>query len=136
MTLFLKKVTLFGLLFCLLPLLIIKVANYFYNNEPTLNTVFVWGDSQTMHGIDFEALRKETNMNIKNASHAGAGVYDFLVFANNMKHGATIVVGYSKLIFLRGKNLDYNRSGLYLQGLYLLHKNSYKYSYKSSYAFY
>lgn len=97
----------------------------FYNNKDQKNTIFIWGDSQAYQGIDINELRKNTNRRIYTAARHGAGVYDFLVFAEKVPVNSTVLVAISKPAQIRLKSSDRNRSPLSLIALNTLIKNNY-----------
>lgn len=92
------------------------------------NTVFIWGDSQTYQGIDLQELNEKTGLNIYTSAMHGAGVYDFLVFTEQIPDSSFCIVGYSQCCLLRRKDSDNNRSGANYKAL----KSLYGYNYSST----
>lgn len=93
------------------------------NNEKAENSIFIWGDSQTFRGINLELLSKLTEKEVFSAASGGAGIYDFLVFADIIPCNAQVFIGISQPMQLRGR--DKNRSGLTLFSLYQAKVNNY-----------
>ena len=62
---------------------------------------------------------------VKTSATHGAGVYDFLVFANNVPNNTNCVVGFSQCCLLRRKAHDNNRSGTDVKMLKELGKHNY-----------
>ncbi len=62
---------------------------------------------------------------VKTTAAHGAGVYDFLVFANNVPNNTNCVVGFSQCCLLRSKAHDNNRSGIDVKMLKELRKHNY-----------
>lgn len=114
-----------------LGLILSYVLIYFcfnaYLNSPfsKKNTVFIWGDSQAYRGIDLKELSKAIEKQVYTSAHHGAGVYDFLLFTDQVPKNSEVIVSISKLVQIRRKENDYNRSGLSLWALEQLYKNNY-----------
>ncbi|MCD4734420.1 MAG: hypothetical protein K8R53_00115 [Bacteroidales bacterium] len=73
-------------------------------------------------------LAEATNKNIYTAARLGAGVYDFLVFAEKVPSNSTVLIAPSKPVQLRRKEMDRNRSGISLSAIFSLLNNNYSWS--------
>lgn len=91
------------------------------NNE----AVFIWGDSQAYQGIDIHELSNTLKKEVYTSAQHGAGVYDFLIFTEQVPEKSKIIVSISKLAQIRRKENDYNRSGLSIWALQKLYENNY-----------
>jgi hypothetical protein len=125
MKLFFKKIAVFFIGIISIIILYHLIFDYLYNKKEKDNSIFIWGDSQAYQGIDLERLREKTGLNVYSAAKHGAGVYDFLVFANMVPENSTVLVAISKPCILRRKDSDYNMSGLSISSLYNLYLNNY-----------
>jgi len=96
--------------------------NYSFRDK---NAVFIWGDSQTYQGIDIEELSNTIDKRVYTSAQPGAGVYDFLLFTKQVPDNSIVIVSISKLVQIRRKKNDYNRSGLSLWSLSKLYQNNY-----------
>ena len=123
---FIKQLSIF-LLFTIIPLIVLITILYY--KEPNLsldkNAAYFWGDSQTVQGIDLNVFSTNRNVMVKTTAAHGAGVYDFLVFADNVPDSTNCVVGFSQCCLLRKKTSDYNRSGINVKMLVELWKQNY-----------
>jgi len=96
--------------------------NYlFFDN----NAIFIWGDSQAYQAIDIEELSNITKKNVYSSAHHGAGLYDFLLFTQQVAKNSEVIVSISKLAQVRRKEKDFNRSGLSFWALSKLYENNY-----------
>jgi hypothetical protein len=86
--------------------------------------IFIWGDSQANKGFDLTEIRKITGMQVYNAAKGGAGVYDFLVFAEAVPPNSTVVLSISQLAQIRGR--DKNNAGIPVKYLFTLYLNKFK----------
>lgn len=89
------------------------------------DAIYVWGDSQTYQGIQLDVLSKKISCPIFSAAEHGNGVYDLLVFANNIPDSSTCIVGFSEACLLRKISSDNNRSGANIPALFALYKSGY-----------
>lgn len=99
--------------------------DFYLNDKNNKNAIYIWGDSQTYQGIDIQVLRDSTKINTYSYARHGAGVYDFLVFAERVPNQSTIVLGVSKPVQLRPKKSDRNISGVSFTALVALYENGY-----------
>ncbi len=94
------------------------IYNLYYQNRTRAaitvdnSKVYVWGDSQTVQGLDFEILRNKTNLEFYSMAVHGGGIYDFACFANLVPKNSKVIIGYSDTMFLRPEGLDYNKTRL------------------------
>lgn len=114
--------------FVLFLLFIYKLTNlcfnyYFFNK----NAVFIWGDSQACQGINVPKLSNLIEKPVYSSAHHGAGVYDLLVFSEEVPKNSNVLISISKLVQIRSKNRDYNRSGLSYSSLKSLYENNYSF---------
>ena len=124
---FLKKILYFLSLIVIFACVVFISMDLFVNRKQSENSIFIWGDFQAYQGFDLELLAKTTNKTIFSAAKHGAGVYDFLVFANKVPKKSTILLSISKPMQLRRKENDYNRSGISLSSLITLKKHNYSF---------
>lgn len=113
-----------------LPVLYLAVyisADVIYNSKKPDNSLFIWGDSQTMQGIDLEVLKRESNRDIYTAARHGAGVYHFLAFVEKVPANSDVLVAISKPVQLRRKEMDRNRCVISICALKLLIDNNYSF---------
>jgi hypothetical protein len=112
-----------GLIFIILP-----YYNDYYNSKEAENAIFIWGDSQTYRGINLEKLAALSGKEVYSAAEHGSGVYDFLIFVENVPTNSNVFLSISKTAQLRRKNRDRNMSGISTAALHMLLKNGYNYS--------
>jgi len=99
--------------------------NLYFNSKNADNSLFIWGDSQTYQGIDLDILKHKTKRSIYSAAQHGAGLYDFLVFADKVPSNSDVLVAISKPAQLRKKERDRNRSGISIFALKELLNHNY-----------
>lgn len=128
MKLFVRKFVVASAGFLCFYLLVYFGFNQFYNPSPNPEALFIWGDSQAHQGIDLNALRTSTNQEVFTSSIHGAGVYDFLVFAEKVPEESEVIVAISKPAQLRKKSRDRNRSGFSMKALVQLYQHGYTHS--------
>lgn len=123
---FIKQLAMF-LILAIIPLIVIVTILYY--REPNLsldrNTTYFWGDSQTVQGVDLNVFSRIQNASVKTTAVHGAGVYDFLVFADNVPDSTDCIIGFSQCCLLRKKTSDNNRSGTDVRMLVELWKHNY-----------
>lgn len=123
---FIKQLTIF-LFFTITPAIVIVTILYY--GEPKFsfdrNATYLWGDSQTVRGVNPDMFSRIQNVTVKTTAVHGAGVYDFLVFANNVPDSTNCVIGFSQCCLLRKKTSDNNRSGTDVRMLVELWKHNY-----------
>lgn len=93
-------------------------SNSYSNNE----VIYVWGDSQMIHGLDLSLLRKRLGKQVLSSANHGASVYDFLVSTKNVPHNSVCIVSFSEASFFRNPKSDYNRTGFELSCLEKIHQ--------------
>ncbi|NRA92477.1 MAG: hypothetical protein HRU26_07285, partial [Psychroserpens sp.] len=89
------------------------------------DAVFIWGDSQAYQGIDIPELANTLDKEVYSAANHGAGVYDFLVFTQQVPENSEVIVAISNLVQVRRKEKDYNRSGFSFWSMKSLYQNGY-----------
>ena len=125
---FIKKIILFSIIILKISFVLFYIMQIYYNHSfSDKNAIFIWGDSQAYHGIDLEELSAITNKNIYSSAFHGAGVYDFLLFTERISPNSKVIVSISKLVQIRRKENDFNRSGLSLGALNKLHEYNYSF---------
>lgn len=113
-------------LFVLVYILVLLCINVILNSSfSDNNTIFIWGDSQAYRGIDLKELSNITKKKVYSSAHPGSGVYDFLLFTEQVQEKSKVIVSISKLVQVRKKSNDYNRTGLSFWALKKLHDNNY-----------
>ena len=123
---FIKKIIFFSIGILIFTIVLFYSLQTYYNH-PFLdkNAIFIWGDSQAYEGIDIGELSNITKKNVYSSAHHGAGVYDFLLFTKQVPKNSEVIVCVSKLVQIRRKEKDFNRSGLSLWALKKLYNNNY-----------
>ena len=102
-----------------------EYLNSAFNRE---NSVFVWGDSEAYQGIDLNELSSTLGKKVLSSAHHGGGIYDFLLFTQQVPENAEVLVGISKLVQVRRKEKDFNRSGFSLWSMGKLYQYNYSIS--------
>lgn len=95
-----------------------KKSNFHTNQE----TVFVWGDSQMIHGLDLSLLKKGLGKQVLSSARQGAGVYDLLVSEKCVPNNAICIVSFPEAAFFRNPKTDNNRTGFELSCLERIHQ--------------
>jgi len=123
---FVKQIAAF-LLITAIPTIIIIAILYYREPKTSFDKdeIYFWGDSQTVQGIDLNIFSQIQNTAVKTTATHGAGVYDFLVFANNVPDSMNCIVSFSQCCLLRKKSSDNNRSGIDIKMLAELWKHNY-----------
>lgn len=108
-----------------------SAADYWLNQRKVnqKDAIFVWGDSQTLNGIDLKLMKSLTNRNVFSAAKRGAGVYDLAVFSEYVPPNSLVILGLSKNLQVRRPENDFNRSGLSFQALRLMHQHGFSFPY-------
>ena len=103
-----KKLVVFLLLLGSGYVLVYTVLDRYYNpsRDDIEDVIYMWGDSQLYQGIDLSLFAKQTGKTIYSAAKHGAGVYDFLVFAQRVPKHAHVIISVSKLVQVRRKEMD------------------------------
>jgi hypothetical protein len=84
--------------------LLYNATDYYYSNDfYDKDSIYIWGDSLVYQGVDLNALSELANKNIYTSAHHRAGIYDFLVFTEQVKEGSTVIIFFPKLALLRYK---------------------------------
>ena len=123
---FIVKTFLFPISLILTYILFYFCLNAYLNSSfGKKSAIYIWGDSQAYQGIDLNELSKTIEKQVYTSAHHGAGVYDFLLFTQQVPENSEVIVSISKLVQIRRKENDYNRSGLSLWALKQLSKNKY-----------
>ena len=122
---FLRKTLLFPVALVLTYMIIFFSCTAYLNNSFNKKGIFVWGDSQAYQGIDLKELSNTIGKAVFTSAHHGAGIYDFLLFTEQVPKNSEVIVSISKLVQVRRKENDYNRSGLSLWALEQLYDNNY-----------
>ncbi|MBQ4507863.1 MAG: hypothetical protein II970_03095 [Paludibacteraceae bacterium] len=89
------------------------------------DAVYVWGDSQTYQGIQIDLLSKNISCPICSAAEHGNGVYDFLVFTENIPDSSICLIGFSEACLLRKISSDNNHSGVNIPSMVALYESGY-----------
>ena len=126
---FIRKSILFPICFLGAYMVVFISANAYLNRVfDSEGVIFVWGDSQAYQGVDLEELSNEIGKKVYTSAHHGAGVYDFLLFTERVPENSNVIISISKLVQVRRKENDYNRSGLSFWAMKNLFKNGYSLS--------
>ncbi|NVO08504.1 MAG: hypothetical protein HXX16_00950 [Bacteroidales bacterium] len=120
-------------LFLFISIVTISILTFYFYYEyrfreisykESLNSIFIWGDSQAKAGFDLEKISKITGRNVYSAAKGGAGVYDFLVFTEIVPDNSVVVLSISQLAQLRGR--DKNTGGIPFKSIYQLVVNHFE----------
>ena len=123
---FIKKTIFFSIGTLIFTVVLFYSLQIYYNHPfSDKNAIFIWGDSQACQGIDLRELSNITKKNVYSSAHHGAGLYDFLLFTEQVETNSEVIVSISKLAQIRRKENDFNRSGLSLWALKKLYENNY-----------
>ena len=123
---FIKKTIFFSIGILIFTVILFYFLQIYYNHPfSDKNAIFIWGDSQAYQGIDIRELSNITNKNVYSSAHHGAGLYDFLLFTEQVATNSEVIVSISKLAQIRRKQNDFNCSGLSLWALKKLYENNY-----------
>lgn len=123
---FIKKTLFFPIGLILLYAIIYFSYNAYLNNKfNDQNALFVWGDSQAYYGIDVKELSNTLEKKVYTSAIPGAGIYDFLLFTEQVPENSEVMVSVSKLVQIRRKENDFNRTGLSFWALKEMYKEDY-----------
>lgn len=100
-------------------------AFYYYHQPKANNACYVWGDSQMFQDVDLDYLNHNTPYKYFSAAAHGAGLYDFLVFAEKVPENSTVLIQVSRTVLLRRKEKDRNVSAISIGPLATLLGNGY-----------
>jgi len=117
MILFGKKLFKFLAFIIITHTLIYLVLNHINKLHDNSNSIFVFGDSQMVQGLDLVELKKGTGLNVNSAAIHGAGIYDFFVFVNSVPNNSKVILSISKLAQIRPDVNEANNSSLNLKAL-------------------
>ena len=126
MKVFVKKIFLFAFVNLFLLFVIgwgYVIVGKYKNKIDKENSVFIWGDSQAKYGIDLKLFSSLLGKKVYSAAGGGAGVYDFLVFAETVPDSSSVILSISELALLREK--DKNRLGIPMRYLPILFFNKF-----------
>jgi hypothetical protein len=96
-----------------------KRSNAYCNYEEPL---YVWGDSQMIHGLDVSLLKKISKKPVLTMARQGAGMYDLLVAEKSVRENSICIVSFSEAAFFRNPRSDNNRTGFELSCLKKIHR--------------
>jgi hypothetical protein len=99
--------------------------DYLVNSKNKNNALFIWGDSQIYHGLNFSKIEESTGKRVFSAARRGAGVYDFLVFSQEVPKESDVIIAFSKPMQLRDKKSDMNTSKISYSALKNLYNSNY-----------
>ena len=123
---FIKKTLFFPIGLIILYAIIYFCYNAYLNNKfNDQNAVFVWGDSQAYYGIDVKELSNTLEKKVYTSAIPGAGIYDFLLFTEQVPENSEVIVSVSKLVQIRRKENDFNRTGLSFWALKKMYNEDY-----------
>ncbi len=92
------------------------------------NSIYLWGDSQLYQGVNVSRLSNITNREVFSLAQHGSGVYDLMVFCNQVPKGSTVLMQIPKGAQKRELSLDRNDSGLNFFAFKVLRENNYSIS--------
>ena len=91
-------------------------------------SIYMWGDSQLYQGVNVNKLSMITEREVFSFAQHGSGVYDLMVFVDQVPNGSTILLQIPKGAQKRKLSLDRNDSGLNLFAFKVLWDNNYSIS--------
>ena len=104
---FIKKILLFPIGLIIVYTLIYFCSNTYLNRSFShKSAVFIWGDSQAYYGIDIKELSNTLEKKVYTSASPGAGIYDFLLFTEQVPKNSEVIVSVSKLVQIRRKEND------------------------------
>lgn len=109
---FITRIFIFVLFIVSLHFVIYTLLNVFNSYSSSSKPLFIFGDSQTVQGLDLKELKKDTKYSIHSAAIHGAGIYDFYVFVDKVPDNADVVLSISKLAQIRPDDKEANTSPL------------------------
>ncbi len=115
-------------MFIIIPLLVYipaYIVFYYYHHPKADNACYVWGDSQMYQDVELDYLNHNSNFKYFSAAAHGAGLYDFLVFAEMVPENSNVMIQVSRTLILRRKEKDRNISAISPISLFTLLKNGY-----------
>ena len=125
-----KRFTFKFILFLTIPILLsffIYWAYYIYTLPRASNAYYIWGDSQMRRGLDLDDLNINTQYRYFSSAKSGAGIYDFLVFAELVPKNSNVIIQISRPALIRPKKKDRNISAIKVYSLFNLKENNYSY---------
>lgn len=109
---FVRKIVWFVLLL-IVPMAAIYVVCCFQKGKKySVDTIYVWGDSQITQGLNLSLLSSSLSKQVLSAAKHGGGVYDFLASIEHIPKGSTCIIEFPELAFIRIPRLDFNRTGM------------------------
>lgn len=127
MKIFLKNIAVFLTLGCVVIIPLFYWAYSLIVTPKADHALYIWGDSQMCQGLDMEYINAKSKYHVFSAAQHGAGVYDFLVFAQLIPKNSTVIISNSKPVIIRSKNRDKNISMINLPSIYKLIENNYSF---------
>jgi len=85
---------------------------YFALRKELSNTIYIYGDSQTVQGVDLNLLSSLTNLKVYSSARHGSGIYDFLFFTEKVPENSKIILGISEHSQIRPNKFEANTSPL------------------------
>lgn len=111
-----------GLAYCVVYVIYLNVIV----EKPTDNTsLYIFGDSQTYQGLILYDVEKALHTKCLSSAEHGNGVYDFLVFVENIPNNSKCIIGMSEALLYRNISSDNNHSGLNYNALCSLFLSGY-----------
>lgn len=118
---FVKKLIGFAFLM-IVPLILIYVVCYFQKDKKySKDTVYVWGDSQMLQGLDVNMLSSGLSKSVVTSARHGGGVYDFLVSIEHVPEGSTCIIAFPECAFFRLFRRYNNRTGLEFHAIWSMY---------------
>jgi len=125
MKFFLKQILVFIIFLIATLFLIYKVIDIKSSFVSSDNALFIYGDSQSLQGLDLKELNRETGFDIYSAARHGAGIYDFYVFIDKVPDNSRVLLSISKLSQVRPFDYESNTSPFNVNALYSLYSVDY-----------
>lgn len=109
---FLSRITFFIFLSVSLHLVLYSLLIYFTCKTDQKRAIYVYGDSQTVQGLDINLLSDLTGLKVYSSSRHGSGIYDFLFFTEKVPENSKIILGISEHSQIRPNQYEANTSPL------------------------
>ncbi len=125
MKLFLRKILNFSLFSIISYSVFYFIIFQINTSTKSINSIYFFGDSQIVQGINLPLITKITNTNSYSAAVHGAGVYDFYTFIDQVPDSSKIVLSISKLALIRPDINEANKAPLSFKALKALYSQGY-----------
>lgn len=101
------------------------ISSHYFRRATATNSVYIYGDSQTVQGLDLEELKHQTGLKIFTSAKHGSGIYDFLFFTTAVPKNSKVILSISQHSQIRPDINEANTSPLNPTPLLQLYNNGY-----------